>query len=51
MPEKIHGCRTTFHAYPDMYDQWDRSSQLQMNAYAITITEMPSFSTIMTFDG
>ena len=20
MPEMIHGCRTTFHAYPDIYD-------------------------------
>ena len=26
-------------------------SQLQMNAYDITISEMPSFSTIINFDG
>ena len=25
MPEMIHGCRTTFHAYPDIYalDGWN----------------------------
>ena len=42
---------STFQNFLFTQKRSDRGSSLQMNAYAITITEMPSFSTIITFDG
>ena len=38
MHEKIHGCRTTFHAYPDIYGADPESSKSKPDSKTQTLT-------------